>query len=136
MKRAEAGFAPTHYNLAMFLMRVSFGVLLFAKHGLEKLMNFSKTSQHFPDPLHIGPAASLSLSILAEVLCSLLVVLGFATRAAAAIITVNLAVAFVVVHHFRLLGQGNGELALLYLAGFLVVIVAGPGSWSIDASRR
>ncbi len=79
MKRLSAG-NTSMIDLALFVLRVWFGLLLFVKHGLDKAMNFNHMSAHFADPFHIGPTASLLLVLLAEVVCALLVVLGLWTR--------------------------------------------------------
>jgi putative oxidoreductase len=123
------------YDPALLVLRVWFGSMLLVKHGLDKMVNFSRMSSHFPDPLHVGSTASLLLALLAEVICPLLVIFGFATRLAAAIIVIDMAVAFSMVHHFRLFGQGSGELALLYLGPFLVLLMAGAGRLSVDGYR-
>jgi|GraSoiStandDraft_43_1057313.scaffolds.fasta_scaffold263402_1 putative oxidoreductase len=136
MKRIASGPSTTSYNLALLVIRVWFGMMLFSRHGFDKLMNFSRLSTRFADPLHVGSKASLVLVILAEVVCSLLVVVGLGTRVAAAIVVIDLGVAFAVVHHFRLVGQGNGEMAFMYIGGFLALIIAGAGRWSIDALRH
>lgn len=125
-----------YFDAGLFVLRVWFGGLLFAKHGLDKLMNFSRLSAHFADPFHIGSTASLLLVLVAELVCSILVALGLVTRIASAIIVINLAVAFGFAHHFQLFGQRNGELALVYLGAFLALLLTGPGAWSIDAFRR
>src|SRR3954447_18121036 len=136
MKRIASGPSTTSYNLALLVIRVWFGMMLFSRHGLDKVLNFSRLSTRFADPLHVGSKASLVLVILAEVICSLLVVGGLGTRVAAAILVIHLGVAFAVVHHFRLVGQGNGEMAFMYIGGFLALIIAGAGRWSIDALRH
>ncbi len=123
-------------DFALFVLRVWFGLLLFVKHGLDKAMHFNTISAHFADPFHIGPRASLILVLLAEVVCSLLVALGLWTRIAAAIVVINLTVAFAFAHHFQLFGQRNGELAFAFLGAFLTLCISGPGRWSLDALRR
>jgi len=122
-------------DFALLVLRVWFGLLLFVKHGLDKAMNFSGLSAHFADPFHIGPKASLILVLLAEVVCSLLVALGLWTRVAAAIVVINLTVAFAFAHHFQLFGQRNGELAFAFVGAFLTLCVSGPGRWSVDGFR-
>jgi putative oxidoreductase len=134
MKRLSAGYSST-IDLALFLLRIWFGLTLFVKHGLDKAMNFNRISAHFADPFHIGPTASLLLVLLAEVVCALLVVLGLWTRIAAAIIVINLTVAFGFVHHFQLFGQRSGELAFAFLGGFLTLCISGGGRWSLDGFR-
>ena len=42
-------------------------------------------------------------------------------------------VAFVLVHKMKLTGGFNGELAFIYLAGFVALLIAGPGRYSADS---
>src|SRR5947209_14822541 len=104
MKRVSVTYTST-IDLALLLLRVWFGLLLFVKHGLDKAINFSRTSAHFADPFHIGSTPSLLLVLLAEFVCALLVAVGLWTRVAAAIIVINLSVAFGFAHHFQLFVQ-------------------------------
>ena len=90
----------------LLALRLVFGVMMFI-HGLGKLVNFSMLCPQFPDPLGIGDTMSLTLSMLAETLGSIAVMLGFMTRAAAAIILVNLVVALVAVHGCDIFGAGE-----------------------------
>jgi putative oxidoreductase len=82
--------------------------------------------------LGVGHVSSLSLAIFAEFLCSLLLVLGLFTRFAALVLSSTMAVAFFMVHRTALSGEHSGELAFIYLAGFLAILIAGPGKFSID----
>jgi putative oxidoreductase len=134
MKRLHASYTSTT-DLALFLLRVWFGLLLFVKHGLDKAMNFNRVSAHFADPFHIGSTPSLLLVLLAEAVCTLLVVLGLWTRVAAAIIVINLAVAFGFAHRFQLFGARNGELAFAFGGAFLALCFSGAGRWSLDGIR-
>lgn len=126
------GFLPRNYDFALFVLRVWLGLDLFFKHGLEKITHFSQMAAHFPNPVHIGSHLTLAFALLSDGICSLLVVLGLATRLAALIIVINLAAAFTLVHHFVLSGRGSGELPLVFLGGFLAVLIAGPGRFSAD----
>lgn len=134
MKRLSVN-STSMVDFALFVLRVWFGLLLFVKHGLDKAMHFSTMSTHFADPFHIGPKASLVLVLLAEAVCSLLVALGLWTRIAAAIVVINLTVAFAFAHHFQLFGQRNGELAFAFLGAFVTLCISGPGRWSVDGLR-
>jgi putative oxidoreductase len=75
--------------------------------------------------------ASLALTIFAEVLCALFIVLGLFTRLAIIPLIITMLVA--------IFGAGAGkplieaELALLYLAAFVTLLCCGPGKISIDA---
>ena len=105
-------------------------------HGLPKLNNFAALSSKFPDPLGVGSSLSLSLAIFSEILCSALLILGIGTRLASTQLIFTMIVAAFVVHgahpFFAPAGQPSKEFALVYLAGFLVLFLAGPGRFSID----
>jgi putative oxidoreductase len=126
---------PTYPHCALLALRLTSALLLFFRHGSEKLFAFSAMSAQFPNPLHIGAVPSLMLATLSDAICPLFVILGLATRWAALIIFVNIGVAFALVHHFALSGpQGDhGEMIVLYLAAMAVIFLSGPGSHSLDA---
>lgn len=119
----------------LLALRLFTAVPLFLKHGTEKLFRFHHMAQQFPDPLHIGVVPSLLFATLADGICTLLLMVGLATRWAALIIFVNLFVALAFVHHFQMFGpQGDhGELILLYLGAAFTLFFAGPGKYSMDA---
>jgi putative oxidoreductase len=122
-------------DISLLLLRIWAGLLLFFQHGLVKVTHFSQMSAHFPNPIHIGPLPSLLFATLSDAICSLLVVLGIATRYAALIVVINLATAFTLVHHMKLSpGPGNGELPLLFLGIFLTLVIAGAGRYSVDSA--
>ncbi len=120
-------------NLALLALRIWLGGAVAGIHGLEKIRTFSQKSQGFPDPFGIGSPASLGLATFAEFFCALLLIAGLVTRFAALVVTVNMAVAFILVHKMVLAGAHSGELAFVYLAGFTVLLIAGPGRFSADA---
>ena len=122
--------------MALLVLRIFAGSLLFVKHGLEKLTHFHQMSAHFPNPIHIGPVPSLLFALLSDAICSLLVLFGLGTRYAALIVVINLGTAFTLVHRFKLFGQGNGELPLLFLGAFLTLVIAGGGRYSLDGILR
>jgi putative oxidoreductase len=127
-------FLPRMPDLALFLMRLWLGLTMLLVHGVEKLMNFGSKAEQFPDPLGVGSAVSLGLAVFAEAFCAVCLALGFFSRLAAAVLAVTMSVAFFVVHKASLeMGPGSGELAFIYLAGFMALILAGPGRWSLDA---
>jgi putative oxidoreductase len=120
-------------TIALLVLRVFAGLSLFLKHGLEKLTGYSTMVQHFPDPIHIGSHASLAFALLSDGICSILVVVGLATRPAATIILVNLLTVFFFVHHAAFFSSGHVELVWLYITAFAAILTAGPGRLSIDA---
>ncbi len=125
---------PTSTSLGLLVLRVAVFVPLFIKHGTEKIFRFHAMVRHFPDPLHIGVLPSLAFALLSDGICSLLLVLGLATRWAALIVFVNIFVAWDFVHHFVFYGPqgGHGELIVLYLAAALTLLLSGAGRFSVD----
>lgn len=125
------GFAPRSTDAGLLVLRFGLGLSLFLKHGLEKLTGYSTMVTHFPDPIGVGPHLGLAYALFSDGICSLLVILGLGTRWAAAVIVFNLLVVFAFVHHmdFR---DGHIEAVLLYIVGFLAILICGPGRLSLD----
>jgi putative oxidoreductase len=123
-------------SLGLLLLRVLAGSSLFLKHGVEKLTGYGTMVQHFPDPIHIGPHASLAYALLSDGICSVLVILGLATRPAAIVILINLLTAFLLVHHAAFFTNGHVELVWVYMAVFAALALAGPGRFSVDARLK
>jgi putative oxidoreductase len=107
------------------VLRLWLGLSLLVLHGWGKLTSFSKMSGQFPDPLGIGSPASLVLALFAEVVCALLIAFGLFTRFAAAVLAINMVTAFLLVHKAVLSGPHSGELAFIYLAGWVTLLIAG-----------
>ena len=127
----SAGSGSGAADFGLLVLRVVLGAMLFYKHGLEKITRFSQMSSHFPNPVHIGSHASLIFALISDAICSVLVFFGLGTRVAAFIIVVNMSVALYFVHHMAL-RQDHGEMMMVYLAGFIALIFAGGGRYSLD----
>ena len=119
-------------NLALLAMRLWLGPTMFINHGLDKLVHFNDIAPGFPDPLGIGHPVSLALVMFAEVIGSLLLTIGLLTRFAALTLVIDLFVAFLMVHQTALSGSNSGELAFIYLPGFVALLIAGGGMISLD----
>ncbi|HEX6914990.1 MAG TPA: DoxX family protein [Chitinophagaceae bacterium] len=117
------------FNFSMLVLRLVSGLLMIAQHGMPKLMNFAKVSAGFYDPFGIGSKATLILVIFAEIFCSLFVVLGLFTRLAVIPLIIVVAFAFFGVNNGNIKG---GELALLFMSAFVVLLFVGPGRVSVD----
>src|SRR4051812_25899323 len=85
-------------SLGLFLLRVSFGLSMFLGHGMAKFIKAYGGNMEFADPLGIGTTPSFILAIFAEAGCSLLVILGLATRFAVIPLMITMLVAFALVH--------------------------------------
>lgn len=116
-------------SMALLVARLWFGLAMLFNHGLDKIAHFQDLVGTFPDPLGLGQEASLVLVVFAEVLGSLLLTVGFLTRVAASVLVIDMFVAFLMVHKTAMSG---GELAFLYLAGYVTLVIAGGGLFSLD----
>jgi putative oxidoreductase len=116
-------------SMALLVARLWFGLAMIFNHGLDKLAHFHELVDTFPDPLGLGQEASLVLVIFAEVGASLLLAVGLFTRIAAAVLVIDMFVAFLMVHKTAMSG---GELAFVYLAGYVILVIAGGGLFSLD----
>jgi len=118
-------------DMALLLLRVSFGGLMLQGHGWGKLMKLiNENPVTFADPLGIGATASLALAVFAEVLCAMLLVLGLFTRLVSIPLIITMLVAVFVVH----MGDPfpKMEKGLLYLIPYVCLLIAGPGRYSLD----
>jgi putative oxidoreductase len=119
-------------DFALLLLRGALGLTMLLLHGMTKVKDFSKLSGDFPDPLHVGHTASLALVVFAEAICSVLLVVGLATRFAALVLAINMSVAFFIVLQGAFTGPHSGEIAFIYLAGYAALLFAGAGKFSVD----
>ena len=114
----------------MLLLRVVFGLLILVKHGYDKMIKFSTLQYQFYNFFGIGSKTSLILSIFAEVLCALFIVLGLFTRLAAIPLIITMLVAVFGFNAGKPLV--DSEAALMYLSVFITLLFCGPGKISID----
>ncbi len=117
-------------DIGLLILRVGAGLMLCFGHGIHKLQQFSTLAPQFPDPLHVGGRVSLGLAIFGEVVCSLLVAIGLFTRIAAIPPLITMVVALTAIHLADPFSKK--EPALLYAVPFLVTLLTGPGSLSLD----
>ncbi|MGE4287154.1 MAG: DoxX family protein [Salinivirgaceae bacterium] len=117
-------------SLAILLLRLTVGSLMLT-HGYGKLlMLFNDGPIQFADPIGLGTSLSLFLTIFAEVLCSLFLIFGLASRVAAVPLIITMWVAAFIVHAPD--DFSRKELPLLYSAVYLAVVLAGSGNYSLD----
>ncbi|RRJ92117.1 DoxX family protein [Flavobacterium macacae] len=118
-------------NSMLFLVRATVSCFMLV-HGIGKwqmLMSGADTSQ-FPDPLGVGHSASLGLAVFAEVVCSGLLFVGFATRLVVVPLIVTMIIAVFVIHGSH--GFTERELGSLYLLIYLLLFITGSGKYSVD----
>lgn len=120
------------YHFALLFLRLTFSGMMLT-HGIPKLLNLVQGNMEFGDPFGLGPTVSLILAVIGEAICPLLIILGIKTRIAAIPTIITMAVAAFLIHGSDPLARK--ELALLYLFGFIVIALLGPGRFALDRNR-
>ncbi len=123
-------------SLGLLILRLGIGGFMLS-HGWGKAqMLINGQADKFGDPIGLGSALSLILMVIAEFVCAILVMIGFATRLAAIPVVIGMAVAAFKVHAndpwTMQGGGGSKEPALLFLIPFLALVFTGAGKFSVD----
>ena len=118
-------------SAGLLVLRLASGGFMLACHGWGKLTNFGARWGKFGDPIGLGPEVSLILTVFAEFFCSLALIIGFKTRAAAVPLLITMLVIATIVHADD--PWNKKEFALLYAIPFLTLIFTGGGKYSLDA---
>lgn len=118
------------YHTGLFLIRVVVSCFMLT-HGAKKyMMLFSGEPIQFADPIGIGQTNTLILAFVAEFICSVFILIGFATRLVVIPLIINMFVIVFVVHAPD--GFEKQELPGLYLVIFVLLLITGSGKYSID----
>src|SRR5690554_1852551 len=121
----------TQLDVALLALRIGIAAMMLV-HGLPKLqMLLSGDVSQFPSVLGLGSGLSLTLATMAEVLCSILILVGLGTRLASIPLLITMLVAVLIVHAADPFAAQ--ELGLLYLMGYVVLLLLGGGRFSLDA---
>lgn len=116
-------------DIGLLVLRLVAGGFM-ASHGWGKLTSYSERVHTWADPIGLGSEVSLTLAVGAELVCAVLVAVGFLTRGAAIPVMVTMFVAGFVVHWDDPFGRK--ELALLFLVCYTTLMLTGAGRYSID----
>jgi putative oxidoreductase len=113
---------------ALSILRIM-AALLFLQHGLSKFFGFPQAMEPFP-------VFSMEwFAALTEFAGGIVVTLGLFTRAAALIMSGEMAIGYFLFHapqgFYPILNHGDA--AILYCFVFLYLVFAGAGPWSLDA---
>src|SRR5690606_38028389 len=120
---------PNLLNIALLILRIVLGTMMIINHGWTKVVQYEMLKTEFFSFLGLGSQFSLILAILAEILCSILLIFGLFTRVALIPLIITMLVA-ISVHNWELFGKA--EMGFLYLVGFVFLLLVGPGEKSID----
>ena len=121
-----SSITPRLASFAPLVARVIVGTIM-AVHGWQKLsMGPANVGQGMlanlgvPLPLFMGYVLTFT-----ELIGGILLIIGLLSRLAAMALTIDLVVAMLLV-------SGLGQLELSLIAGFLVILLGGPGKVSVD----
>jgi len=117
---------------ALSLLRIV-AALLFLLHGTSKLFGFPPFPMDLPQP-----GTLLWIAAVLELVGGLLLLFGFLSRPVAFVLSGEMAVAYWMVHapQSTFPSVNQGEPSILFCFVFLLIAAAGPGPWSIDATRK
>ena len=119
-------------HVALLVFRVLVAIFMLT-HGFPKLQRLLSGEEiQFANPYGLGVTVSFVLVIFAEFFCSILVILGLATRLAVIPLMITMATAVIFAHADD--PFGTKEKPLLFLLIFGLLLVFGPGHYSIDRS--
>lgn len=128
-KLISTGYNDFSFNLATFLLRLGMGLLMIP-HGYDKLVHFMQYKKDFFNFIGLGSTISLALVVFAEFFCSVFLIMGLFTRILASVLLIEMFVLVFNKHHGQVFGEG--EHGMLYLTGYLAIILLGPGKASLD----
>ena len=116
-------------STAALLLRLIFGGLMLV-HGYDKLVNFNATAAQMPNFLGLGQTTTASLVVFAEFFCSIFLILGLFTRLATIPLIICMSYIIFILNSGKILE--NAETAILFLAGYIAILLIGAGRASVD----
>lgn len=114
----------------ILIARLILGGSMLAFHGYRKLLALFDSPIEFLDPLGLGSTISLMLVVFAEVICSILIILGLWTRYAAVPLIFTMLVAAFIASAGE--PYSHIEKAIIFATGYFLLIATGSGKFSID----
>lgn len=122
--------APVNMDIGILFIRIAVSILMLT-HGVPKLMKFfADEPLAFANILGLGAGVSLALAVFAEVVCSVFLILGFATRAVLIPLIMTMSVA--VLHFHAEDPFAVKEKAILFLLTYTFLFFTGSGKYSVD----
>ena len=117
-------------NIALLLIRIVFAGSMLYGHGLSKFNRLIEGNLSFANPIGIGEAPTLVLAVFSEFLAPLFILIGYKTKIFSFFPAATMFVAAFIVHLSDPFARK--EKAILFLIGFIVIMMMGPGKYSID----
>ncbi|MBB6369778.1 DoxX family protein [Chryseobacterium shigense] len=117
-------------DIVLFVVRVFLGFAMLS-HGFPKLQMLLEGGKiEFYDFIGLGPLITLVLTVIAEFVCSILLILGLFTRISLGFLIFTMVIAAFVVHGADPFEKR--EMSLVYLSAYLLLMAFGAGKISVD----
>lgn len=130
MNYNNSNFSSIPKDIVLLVVRVFVGFAMLS-HGFPKLqMLLAGGKIEFFDFMGLGPQVSLILTVFAEFVCSILLILGLFTRVSLGFLIFTMIIAAFVVHGADPFEKR--EMSLIYLSVYLLLMVIGAGKVSVD----
>jgi putative oxidoreductase len=130
MKKFLFSIKPFQTDIGLLLLRLASGGIMAYSHGWSKLQGILEGDLSFADPIGIGEVPSLLLTVVAEFVCGIFLVLGLFTRLSLVALSFTMVVAVFIVHADDPFSKQ--EFGLLFLIPYLTLFMTGPGKFSLD----
>jgi putative oxidoreductase len=121
--------SSNNVNLALLIARIAIAALMLS-HGIPKLAMFNDSPVKFIEFMGLSAEISLALVIFAEVVCSVLLLIGLATRYATVPLIITMLVAVLQVHASD--PFSSKEPGIHYLLVYVMLLLMGAGKYSVD----
>jgi len=125
---------PSSEDVLYHTVLLGFRVLLSAEiiylYGIKIIIMDAELSQLLPNPFLLNPTLNITFLITANVLCPLLVILGFLTR-----LSVLPILSMTLVEYFVLQSFGSPlvkGLSYTYILSYFLILFLGAGKYSLD----
>lgn len=124
---------PVNLDIALLMLRLALAAIMLA-HGLPKLTGFSGTAGYFASAGIPLPTVAAAFATLAEVVGSILILLGIAVDIAGLALAIDMlgAILFAKLKG-GFTGPDNFQFELILLVVALALALTGPGRYAVGA---
>ena len=117
-------------NYTIFIFRVLVSVELIVVHGFKKLGIGTETAEIIPNPFNLPYLLNEFLTIFANVISPVFIIIGLGTRFASIPILMVTLTGYFVVHSGGTLAES--DIPFMYSMAFLLIAFMGGGRYSLD----
>lgn len=122
--------SANNFNVIMLFFRTAISLELIIVHGLKKLGINGAERENIPNPFHLNEAFNDIIAISANLLFPVFVIIGLFTRIAVLPILAVTLTGYFVVHLNDVLS--TKDIPFMYSLAYLLILVLGPGRYSVD----